>query len=208
MPARLSHTGENRVERPAVKVCNGRYISVQQIDSPEPSDRIRPGAKGLTRMPTAATRGSSVLGRVETTCVSADCAPLPAEVPVAWATAPLWFAAPAGLWSRAATERSHRSGGRRGARIPVHRRGVLRPHFAVQGFGDRDRRGVLAQHVCRDQRGQLSAVRRDHRRWDRHRERSFKGCRCRLCLAGGLLGLRGSCTHPRGILSGCRRHRR
>ena len=57
-----------------------------------------PGANGLVL---AADIGDAspcrVLGIVETTCDSVDCTPAPDDVPVAWATAPLWLAAPAAL---------------------------------------------------------------------------------------------------------------
>jgi hypothetical protein len=57
-----------------------------------------PGAKGL--VPDADIGDASpcnVLGTVETTCESADCAPALDDVPAAWLTAPPWLEAPAAL---------------------------------------------------------------------------------------------------------------
>src|ERR1700722_3089537 len=57
-----------------------------------------PGANGL--VPAADIGDASpcrVLGTVETTCDSVDCTPALDDVPVAWATAPAWLAAPPAL---------------------------------------------------------------------------------------------------------------
>jgi hypothetical protein len=57
-----------------------------------------PGANGL--VPAADIGDASscrVLGTVETTCDSVDCTPALDDVPVAWATAPTWLAAPPAL---------------------------------------------------------------------------------------------------------------
>jgi hypothetical protein len=59
---------------------------------------LDPGANGLVP---AADSGDespcSALGTVETTCDSVDCTPALDDVPVAWATAPAWLAAPPAL---------------------------------------------------------------------------------------------------------------
>ena len=57
-----------------------------------------PGANGF--VPAADIGDASpcrVLGTVETTCDSVDCTPALDDVPVAWATAPAWLAAPPAL---------------------------------------------------------------------------------------------------------------
>ena len=108
---------------------------------------------------------------------------------------------------RCRTERSQRRRGRRRARVAIHRRGILCPHLRVEGLGERDRRGVLPEHIGRHQRLQQGAVGRDHRRGHHRRERHLIGRRRRFGLGSCLLGLDGSGSHPRHKGCGCGRHR-
>ncbi len=105
-------------------------------------------------------------------------------------------------------ERRQRRCRRGRACVAVHRGGVLGPHLGVVDFGGRDSRGVLPEHVGRDQRHQQGAVGRDHRRRHRRRERGLIGSCRRPGLGGCLFGLRGSRGHPIQIRGGRRRHLR
>ena len=105
-------------------------------------------------------------------------------------------------------KRSQLAGGRRGGGVAVHRRRVLSPHLGVLRLVGRDRGGVLAHDVRRDQRRQLGTIGRDHRRGHGGGKRGLVGCRGGCGLRRGLLGLRGGGAHPRHIRHGRRRHRR
>src|ERR1700677_381920 len=104
-------------------------------------------------------------------------------------------------------KRRHRGGGRRRARIAIHRARILGPHLGVERLGGRDRRGVLPQNVGGHQRRQQRPIGRDHRRRHRGRKRRLVGRDRRPHLAGGLLGLGGGGTHPCHIRGGRGRHR-
>ncbi len=88
---------------------------------------------------------------------------------------------------------------RRGGRIAVQRRGVLRPKLAVLGFQLRDHVVVQAQHVGLHRLGQLGAVGRDQRRGHHRGEHGLKGRRRRLGLGRGVLGLTRGGGHPAHI---------
>ena len=89
-------------------------------------------------------------------------------------------------------------GGRRPG-VRVHRTRILGPELGVGRLGRGDRRGVLAQEVGCDERGQQCPIGLDQRWRDAGSESSLIGSGRRLRLGRCLLGLRGGVAQPLGV---------